>query len=81
MKKNGKKKEVKFLLELKEWAEEIDSVMVKNYQEYKREEKPNRKLRELQIIVMYNPRYLEEKESYAVNLDALRSYYSLSHPR
>jgi len=35
------------LLELKEWAEEKDSVMVENYQEYNGEEKPNRKLREL----------------------------------
>jgi hypothetical protein len=72
---------VKLLLELKEWAEEKDSVVVENYQEYNGEEKPNRKLRELQVSMLHNPRYREEKESYAVNLKALRSYYSLSHPR
>lgn len=69
---------MKILLELKGWAKD-DSVVVKIYQDDRREEKPNHKLRELQISMLYNPRYLEEKESYAVNLDALRSYYSLSH--
>ena len=69
------------LLELKEWAEEKDSVMVENYQEYEREKKPNRRLRELQVSMLYNPRYREEKESYAVNLKALRAHYSLSHSR
>ena len=73
------------LLELKEWAKEKDSVVVEIYQAEKkdsiREEKQNRKFRELQLNMLFNPRYREEKESYAVNLDALRSYYSLSHPR
>lgn len=76
---------MKNLLELKEWAKEKDSVVVEIYQDERkdsiREEKPNQKLRELQINMLYNPRYREEKKSYAVNLDALRSYYSLSHPR
>ena len=72
---------MKKLLELKEWAEKRDSVLVENYQEYNGEEKSNRKLRELQLNGLYNPRYCEEKESYRVNLDALRSYYSIGHPR
>jgi len=72
---------VKLLLELKVWVEDRDSVLGEKYQEYNGEEKSNRKLRELQVNMLYNPRYLEEKESYAVNLDALRSYFSLSHPR
>jgi len=77
----GKKKEVKSLLELEEWVEEKDSVMVESYQENNGEVKPNRKLRELQVSMLYNPRYKEEKESYAVNLEALRSYYSIGYPR
>ena len=72
---------MKLLLELKVWVEDRDSVLGEKYQEYNGEEKSNRKLRELQVNMLYNPRYLEEKESYAVNLDALRSYFSLSHPR
>ena len=84
-KKKWEKKEVKNLLKLEEWAEEKDSVMVIIYEDKRRdsirEEKPNRKLRELQVSMLYNPRYLEEKESYVVNLKALRSYFSLSHSR
>lgn len=72
---------MKKLLQLKEWAEERDSVLVENYQEYNEKEKSNRKLRELQLNGLYNPRYSEEKESYRVNLDALRAYYSIGHPR
>jgi hypothetical protein len=76
---------MKNLLELKEWAKEKDSVVDEIYQAEKkesiREEKQNRKFRELQLNMLYNPRFKEEKESYAVNLDALRSYYRLSHPR
>ena len=75
---------MKNLLELKEWAKEKDSVVVEIYQDDKedsiKEEKQNRKFRELQINMLYNPRYREEKELYAINLDALRSYYSLGHP-
>ena len=77
----GKKKEVKSLLELEEWVEEKDPVMVESYQENNGEVKPNRKLRELQVSMLYNQRYKEEKESYAVNLEALRSYYSIGYPR
>ncbi|MBY8989309.1 MAG: hypothetical protein KGD58_01015 [Candidatus Lokiarchaeota archaeon] len=73
------------MLKLKEWAKEEGSVVVEIYQDDKedsiKEEKQNRKFRELQLNMLYNPRYKEEKESYTVNLDALRSYYSLGHPR
>lgn len=76
---------VKNLLELKVWAKEEDSVVGETYQDDKedsiKEEKQNRKFRELQLNMLYNPRYKEEKEAYKVNLDALRSYYSLGHPR
>ena len=76
---------VKNLLELKEWVKEEGSVVVETYQDDKedsiKEEKQNRKFRELQLNMLYNPRYQEEKEAYTVNLDALRSYYSLGHPR
>jgi len=72
------------LIELKKWAKE-DSVVVVILKvvskEGIREEKQNHKLRELQISMLYNPRYLEEKKLHSVNLDALRSYYSLSYPR
>ncbi|MFX1281843.1 MAG: hypothetical protein ACFFA3_21010, partial [Promethearchaeota archaeon] len=74
---------MKKIIKLKEWAKE-DSVVVVIYQDKKKdkikEEKLNRKMRKLQMSMLYNPRYLEEKESYKVNLDALRSYYSLGHP-
>lgn len=73
---------MKKIIKLKEWAKE-DSVVVVIYQDKKKdkikEEKLNRKMRKLQMSMLYNPRYLEEKESYAINLDALRSYYSLGH--
>jgi len=76
---------VKSLLNLEERAIEKDSVIVIVYQDKGRdstiEEKSNRKLRELQVSMLYNPRYLEEKESYEVNLNGLRSYFSLSHSR
>jgi len=76
---------VKSLLNLEERAIEKDSVIVIVYQDKGRdstiEEKSNRKLRELQVSMLYNPRYLEEKESYKVNLNGLRSYFSLSHSR
>jgi len=75
---------VKNLLELKERAKE-DSVVVEIYQDEREdsieEEKHNRKFRKLQISMLYNPRYQEEKTAYKIHLDALRSYYSLSHPR
>ena len=78
-KKNGKKSEVKNIIKLKEWAREEDSVVVVIYQDKKedsiKEEKSNRKLRELQISMLFNPRYQEEKENYKIKLDALRSYY------
>lgn len=74
---------MKKIIKLKEWAKE-DSVVVVIYQDKKKdsikEKKPNRKMRELQMTMLYNPRYQEEKESYKVKLDALRSYYSLGHP-
>ncbi len=76
---------MKSLLNLEERAIEKDSVIVIVYQDKGRdstiEEKSNRKLRELQVSMLYNPRYLEEKESYKVNLNGLRSYFSLSHSR
>ena len=72
---------MKLLLKLKEWVEERDSVLGENYQDYNGEEKSNRKLRELQVSMLNNPRYPEEKELYKANLDSLRSYFSLSHPR
>jgi len=76
---------VKSLLNLEERAIEKDPVIVIVYQDKGRdstiEEKSNRKLRELQVSMLYNPRYLEEKESYEVNLNGLRSYFSLSHSR
>ncbi len=76
---------MKSLLNLEERAIEKDSVIVIVYQDKGRdstiEEKSNRKLRELQVSMLYNPRYLEEKESYEVNLNGLRSYFSLSHSR
>jgi hypothetical protein len=75
---------VKNLLELKEWAKEKDSVVDEIYQadkeDNKKEEKFKRKFRELQINTLYNLRYREEKESYKVNLNALRAYYGLGHP-
>lgn len=76
---------MKSLLNLEERAIEKDSVIVIVYQDKGRdstiEEKSNRKLRELQVSMLYNPRYFEEKESYKVNLNGLRSYFSLSHSR
>ena len=76
---------MKSLLNLEERAIEKDPVIVIVYQDKGRdstiEEKSNRKLRELQVSMLYNPRYLEEKESYEVNLNGLRSYFSLSHSR
>ena len=71
------------MFNLEERAIEKDTVIVIVYQDKGRdstiEEKSNRKLRELQVSMLYNPRYLEEKESYEVNLNGLRSYISLSH--
>jgi len=73
------------LQELKKWAKEEDSVVDEIYQDDEKndigEEKLNRKFRELQINMLYNPRYREEKKSYKVNLDALKAYYGLARPR
>jgi hypothetical protein len=72
------------LLELEKWAKE-DSVVVDIFKEVskegKREKKQNRRLRELQISMLYNPRYREEKKSNTINLDALRSYNNLNYLR
>ncbi|MFX1346237.1 MAG: hypothetical protein ACFFBC_12735 [Promethearchaeota archaeon] len=72
------------MIELKKWAKE-DSVVVVIFKDVSKEgikeERQNHNVRDLQINMLYNPRYREEKNSYSVNLDALRSYYSLSYPR
>ena len=64
------------LLELKELAEERESARLERSQELEKEEKPNQKLRELNVSMLYNPRYIEERERYLTNVNVLRVSYS-----
>ena len=65
------------LLELKELAEERESARLERSQELEKEEKPNQKLRELNVSMLYNPRYYEEREKNKLNLNVLKAYYKL----
>lgn len=64
------------LLELKELAEKRESVRLEKTQELVNEKIQNRRLRELNVSMLYNPRYIEERERYITNLNVLRISYS-----
>ena len=72
---------MKNLLELKEWAELKESVLVKRIQDIHRGEKLNQKMRESKVSMLYNPSYCEEKERYLINLNALKAHYSFGQIR
>lgn len=50
------------LLELKELAEKRESARLERTQELANEKIQNRRLRELNVSMLYNPRYIEERE-------------------
>ncbi len=64
------------LLELKELAEKRESARLERTQELANEKIQNRRLRELNVSMLYNPRYIEERERYLTNLNVLRVSYS-----
>jgi len=64
------------MLELKELAENRESVRLERTQELANEKNQNRRLRELNVSMLYNPRYVEERERYLTNLNALRVSYN-----
>lgn len=64
------------LLELKELAEKRESARLERTQELANEKIQNRKLRELNMSMLYNPRYIEERERYLTNLNVLRVSYN-----
>jgi hypothetical protein len=64
------------LLELKELAENRESAWLEKSQELANEKNQNQRLRELSVSMLYNQRYLEEKERYSRNLNALRHTYN-----
>lgn len=67
---------MKNLLELKEWAETKEFAHVKRIPEIHKGKKLNRKMRELHVRMLYNPRYCDEKEKYVINLNALKANYN-----
>jgi len=67
---------VEKLLELKELAEKRESARLERTQELANEKIQNRKLRELNMSMLYNPRYIEERERYLTNLNVLRVSYN-----
>ncbi|MBA7554915.1 hypothetical protein ES705_47554 [subsurface metagenome] len=64
------------LLELKELAEKRESARLERTQELANEKIQNRRLRELNVSMLYNPRYIEERERYLTNLNVLRVSYN-----
>lgn len=64
------------MLELKELAEYRESVRLERIQELANEKIQNQRLRELNVSMLYNPRYIEERERYLANLNALRVSYN-----
>jgi hypothetical protein len=64
------------LLELKELAENREYIRLGRNQELANEKNQNRRLIELNVNMLYNHRYLEVKERYLINLNALRVYYN-----
>jgi hypothetical protein len=75
-KKKVKITKVKILLELKEWAEEKEFSQVKRIPEIHKGRKLNRRMRELHVRMLYNPRYSDEKEKYIIDLNALKAKYN-----
>jgi len=67
---------VEKLLELKELAEKRESARLERTQELANEKIQNRRLRELNVSMLYNPRYIEERERYLTNLNVLRVSYN-----
>jgi len=67
---------VEILLELKELAENRESVRLERIQELANEKIQNQRLRELNVSMLYNPRYIEERERYLANLNVLRVSYN-----
>lgn len=64
------------LLELKEVAEKRESARLERTQELANEKNQNRRLRELNMSMQYNPRYVEERERYLTNRNVLRVSYN-----
>ena len=65
------------MLELKELAEKRESARLERTQELANEKIQNRRLRELNVSMLYNPRYYEEREKNKLNLNVLKAYYKL----
>ncbi|MFX1376006.1 MAG: hypothetical protein ACFFA0_09360 [Promethearchaeota archaeon] len=63
------------MLELKELVEQKEFVPVERIQEIQKGEKLNQKIQELNMRMLFNPRYYEEKEKYLINLNVLKANY------
>ncbi|MFW9875808.1 MAG: hypothetical protein ACFFG0_22110 [Candidatus Thorarchaeota archaeon] len=64
------------MFELKELEESREYGELGSTQEIANEKNQNQRLRELNVSMLYNLRYHEEKEKYLTNLNALRVYYN-----
>jgi len=64
------------LLELKELAENRESAWLERSQELANEKRQSKRLRELRVSMLYNPRYVEERERILNDLHVLRVSYS-----
>ena len=64
------------LLELNELAENREYVRLEGTQELANEYNQNQRLRDLNVTMQYNLRYLEERERYLTNLNALKEAYN-----
>ncbi|MFX1343842.1 MAG: hypothetical protein ACFFAI_01955 [Promethearchaeota archaeon] len=64
------------MLELEELAENRESACVGRSQELANKENQNQRLRELRVSMLYNQRYLEERERNLINHHVLRVSYS-----